>query len=105
MPFERIRKRNDDVTLDYDVPMENEPDNIDDSQYTTTHNGQGPSHLSFDPWKKINGMQNVIKMPDAANGNRDTRWTTRMNRDDLMKTLKAADLVKNKCLKKTEEDK
>ena len=24
------------------------------------HNGQRPSHLSFDPWKKINGMQNVI---------------------------------------------
>ena len=46
--------------LDYDVPMENEPDNIDDSQDTPLHNGQRPSHLSFDPWKKINGMQKVI---------------------------------------------
>lgn len=57
MLFER--NRNDD-TLDYDVPMENEPDNIDESQDTPLHNGQRPSQLHFDPWKKINGMQNVI---------------------------------------------
>jgi SMC interacting uncharacterized protein involved in chromosome segregation len=54
------RNPNDDDTLDYDVPMENEPDNIDDSQDTPLHNWQRPSHLSFDPWKKINGMQKVI---------------------------------------------
>ena len=54
------RNAENDDTLDYDVPMENEPDNIDESQDTPLHNGQRPSHLSFDPWKKINGMQNVI---------------------------------------------
>lgn len=52
------RNTGNDDTLDYEVPMENELDNIDDD--TPTHNGQRPSHLHFDPWKKINGMQNVI---------------------------------------------
>ena len=47
MLFER--NRNDDDTLDYDVPMENEPDNIDESQDTPLHNGKSPSHLHFDP--------------------------------------------------------
>ena len=47
-------------TLDYEVPMEGESDNIADSTDTPMHNGQMPSHLSFDPWKKINGMQNFI---------------------------------------------
>lgn len=54
------RNRNDDDTLDYDVPMEGETDNITDSPDTPLHNGQRPSNLSFDPWKKINGMQKVI---------------------------------------------
>lgn len=55
----RRNSENDD-TMDYDVPMEGEPDNIADSQDAPLHNGQRPSHLSFDPWKKINGMQNFI---------------------------------------------
>lgn len=53
------RNQNDDI-LDYDVPMECESDNIDESPDAPLHNGQRPSHISFDPWKKINGMQNVI---------------------------------------------
>lgn len=44
------RNTGNDDTLDYEVPMENELDNIDDD--TPTHNGQRPSHLHFDPWKK-----------------------------------------------------
>lgn len=53
-------RHNENEELDYDVPMEGEPDNIAESQDAPLHNGQRPSHLSFDPWKKINGMQKVI---------------------------------------------
>ena len=55
-----FRRNQNEDTLDYDVPMEGESDNIDDSPDAPLHNGQRPSHLSFDPWKKINGMQKVI---------------------------------------------
>ena len=53
------RNTENDDTLDYDVPMKGESDNIQEPE-TPLHNGQRPSHLSFDPWKKINGMQKVI---------------------------------------------
>lgn len=34
-----------------------------------------------------------MPMPDASNGNRDTRRTKKMNRYELMKTLKAAGIA------------